>query len=109
LEELGRGLDQGADESRKKADIATKAKKDADKDVAAQEHAVNLSAIGGPTAKGGGGTGLTENQRVGAYSGGPQMTMIDLQKRHLTVAQQQLALMKSAGGNVRGVSFGGRR
>ena len=109
LEELGRGLDQGADEARKKADIATKAKKDADKDVAAQEHAVNLAEIGGPTAKGGGGTGLTENQRVGAYSGGPQMTMIDLQKRHLTVAQQQLALMKSAGGNVRGVSFGGRR
>lgn len=51
--------------------------------------------------------GITDNQRVGAYIGGPQFTMIDLQRKHLTVAQQHLALVKGLKNVGRGVHFGG--
>lgn len=53
---------------------------------------------------------ITENQRVGAYIGGPSFTMIDIARKHLTVAQQTYAMLKAGGsGGRRGVHFGGNR
>jgi hypothetical protein len=110
LEELGRGIDKFADAARSVADVATKEKKDADKAVADQKHAVDLAAIGGATARGKTNLPITENQRIGAAIGGPQMTMLDIQRKHLTVAQQQYQMLKAGmSGGRRGVHFGGRR
>jgi hypothetical protein len=51
---------------------------------------------------------LTENERIGAYSGGPSFTMIDIARKHLDVAKQTRDMLRqrSSGGR-RAVSFGG--
>jgi hypothetical protein len=58
-------------------------------------------------AKAGGKLPITEQQRLGAFIGGPQVTMIDLQRKQLVVTQQMRDYMKNMVGR-RGPNFGGR-
>lgn len=56
------------------------------------------------TIKGGQSLGMTENQRLGAFGGGPTFTLIDINKQQLAVLKEIARASGKAG--TRGVNFG---